>query len=509
GLERDASNNFGLIASCTLNQVLKWNGTGWSCAADSDSDVWSAITGGINYPGGVNKVGINDSDLSDTAALLQVGGSASIANDLGVLGSGSFGGTVSANSGVFTRGGNVVAQSAFSSNWKYEPGGFSAGHSAPRCNAAGTDGKLTCDISDSTQDCGGLVYDIGTDPGASPVTCYDWYVSLAGSNEQRAYNRVASATTGGWVSGMSGYSDTISLGGDSTGDDLEVRINAPSNRNKISFTNQTTGGLAAIRAGGLTLQNGTEADGKVLVSDATGNASWADPVISGGGSSTESLWSGPSLTGSIYYNGGNVGIGTANPGAKLDVSGIIMGGGGVANLDPAGTIDDVLFNNLKNSGKFAIGWNRTAGGGETDFISSRNGGSTGGFRFYDLANDGTLSSSLVTITGGGNVGIRTAGPIAKLQVNDTSTSHITIGGQSTDTGVGGWDRWCAHCGDSINGTPNLWLNARDAMKFNSGSFEFGGGNVGIGTANPSNPLTVFTPGGGSPVGAMSVDVNTF
>lgn len=35
------------------------------------------------------------------------------------------------------------------------------------------------------------------------------------------------------------------------------------------------------------------------------------------------------------------------------------------------------------------------------------------------------------------------------------------------------------------------------------------GNVGIGTTDPANKLTVYDPGGNSPVGAMSIDVQTF
>src|SRR5262249_131574 len=35
------------------------------------------------------------------------------------------------------------------------------------------------------------------------------------------------------------------------------------------------------------------------------------------------------------------------------------------------------------------------------------------------------------------------------------------------------------------------------------------GYVGIGTSTPGNPLNVYTPGGGSPVGGMSIDVGTF
>ena len=52
--------------------------------------------------------------------------------------------------------------------------------------------------------------------------------------------------------------------------------------------------------------------GQVLTTDATGNLSWAAP-------SAASQWSN-GAAGAIYYNGGNVGIGTATPQAALDLS---------------------------------------------------------------------------------------------------------------------------------------------------------------------------------------------
>lgn len=77
--------------------------------------------------------------------------------------------------------------------------------------------------------------------------------------------------------------------------------------------------------GKVKITDGTQGDGKVLTSDANGLASWATP--SGGlpsGTNGQTLrhngstWIGSS---NIFNNGTNVGIGTDNPGAKLDVNG--------------------------------------------------------------------------------------------------------------------------------------------------------------------------------------------
>ncbi len=97
---------------------------------------------------------------------------------------------------------------------------------------------------------------------------------------------------------------------------------------------------------------------------------------------------------------GNVGIGTTTPRGKLDIAGV--GGLVVAgtNLDYNGY--DLSW--FKNTGSLLVGWNRTAAGGEVDFISNRSGGNTGGFAFYDYTNDGALNP-LMTLKGDGQVGI--------------------------------------------------------------------------------------------------------
>ena len=108
--------------------------------------------------------------------------------------------------------------------------------------------------------------------------------------------------------------------------------------------------------------------------------------------------------------GGNVGIGTPSPQATLEVAGkTILNGNNLASLDSV----DLSF--LTNSGKMLIGWNKLPGYGEADFIANRYPGAWGGFAFWDLANDGSVTQ-LLRLTGDGKVGIGTASPGATLDV---------------------------------------------------------------------------------------------
>ena len=60
-----------------------------------------------------------------------------------------------------------------------------------------------------------------------------------------------------------------------------------------------------------------------------------------------------------------------------------------------------LPGNSTTLGTASIGWNRSSGGGETDFVNSQGGGATGGFQWYQW--NGTTSTETAALDGVGNL----------------------------------------------------------------------------------------------------------
>lgn len=153
-----------------------------------------------------------------------------------------------------------------------------------------------------------------------------------------------------------------------------------------------------------------------------------------------------------YFCNGSLGIGTATPGAKLEVA----GAGGLAAMN-------LLETGVRN-------WSIRSGA-----LAS------GSFDIADL----TAGVSCISITSSANVGIGASAPGVKLEVanGDQSLSRVRI----RNTGVGGqaWDLMAGlHNASQSNFSLYCATSGVTAMTVTSGGF------VGIGTNAPGTPLHV-------------------
>jgi hypothetical protein len=161
----------------------------------------------------------------------------------------------------------------------------------------------------------------------------------------------------------------------------------------------------------------------------------------------------------IYYNSGNVGIGTSSPGYRLHISG----------------------NNTVGGGYPVIKLQNTQAGGHSHWLYSGANGAAGDFGFYDETDNAYRFYVKGT---SGNFGIGTTSPSDKLDV----AGSIRMSSGYFFSSVGG----------------NLKLNAdsaNDIEFYQNGGLKAGiyDGNLGIGTTTPGNLLQLnsgVTPASG-------------
>ena len=170
------------------------------------------------------------------------------------------------------------------------------------------------------------------------------------------------------------------------------------------------------------------------------------PVLYGGTGVTTSTGTGstvlsanPTFTGTVntaaITTSGNVGVGGASGGYKLDVI------GGVTSLRSGlrlgidlniGNYSRAQLNSafsLDSTGASAFGWNYSNGGGELDLFINRNGGGTGGLYIYDFPNTSGNPALIFNVTGAGVVTI--PGTLSTAAYTETIVALGTVAAAAT------------------------------------------------------------------------------
>ena len=200
--------------------------------------------------------------------------------------------------------------------------------------------------------------------------------------------------------------------------------------------------------------------------------------VGGGGFSTRKLfeWSEDGVARMTMDNAGNVGIGTAAPNVKLEVSG----------------------GSLRLADTYNVQW-----GGTTNYISGSNASN-----YLAMT---TNNTEALRVNSSGNVGIGTTAPANTLDIGNGGGIHITAGTPVSTTAalynVGGslyWNGSALASGLSGSGTTNYMTKFTGTSSIGNSIVFDNGTNVGIGTTAPAYKLDVNGDANIADIGALRI-----
>ncbi len=192
-----------------------------------------------------------------------------------------------------------------------------------------------------------------------------------------------------------------------------------------------------------------------------------------------------SMTETMRIKGnGNVGIGTNNPQAKLDVNGAINVFDGGSKAFSGGIVSEAgaaMVNFGMNDTRFGSSQNNASQGG---FLRLNTQSGSNLFQFFARPAAGTSIVEALSITGSGNVGVGTASPTQKLHVGG---SILTSSGT---TGI----NYLLDTNHYIKATSNVGVAIGTYQAADGLFLQQGTGNVGIATTSPAAKLHVVGSG---------------